>query len=373
MKRVLLDFSNLRVGGGVQVASATLQELSAPALRERYPWLIDRTAIRISPAVRGHLSIDTATLPGVVEVVETRPTVLAPLKPSRDAFDVRFTLFGPTYTGRLARREIAGFAEVTLVYDPVEYGQAHRARPLRERIGVAIKRRLVGRSDIYVIETDAIAARLTARYGIAPSRIRVVPNRPHPVIRAAKVPARSARVAPGELHLLYPTRAYPHKNLDIIGPTGDLYAARSGRRLVVHTTLRADEWQALSPESRRSMHNHGEVTPGGLAQIYTTVDGVFFPSLLEASSATPLEANVLGVPLIASDRDFVRASAKAQGWFDPANPGSIVDSLLDFEDGIPAAWSRAAGVSQAYRRVLDSSNRTESYLDIIGAELARSS
>jgi hypothetical protein len=367
MARVLLDFSNLRVGGGVQVASATLQDLTTPAIRDRYAWLTDAT-IRLSTKVSQHLSFEPSSLPGKVEIVDTWPTALALFRYPRRSFDVRFTLFGPTYTGRLARREIMGFAEVTLVYAPTEYGMSGRDISLRDHVGRAVKHRLVRNADVYVTETSAIAARLASRHGILPQMIAVVPNRPHPMMSSRLAPTRMQRLISNELHLLYPTRAYLHKNLAIIDDVGTLYRTRTGRRLIVHTTLKKSEWETLPPAVRRWMFNHDEVTPDKLAALYENADAVFFPSLLEACSATPLEANAMGVPLIASDRDFVTSSARPQVVFDPQDPVDIVEALRSFDDEFSSYTRQAIGVSELYRDHLTLSNRTKSYLDLVESE-----
>lgn len=369
MRRILLDFSNVRVGGGLLVAAATLQELAEPDMMARYPWLDRNLDIWISPLVAKNFTGRLAELPGTVTVKETTASVLTPLKPARHRYDVRFTLFGPTYTGRLARREIMGFAEVLLIYAPHEFGQ-QRTRHWRSAISNVVKRHLVKQSDVYVTETAAVADRLARRYGVPRERIEVVPNRPHPFICAQDIlMPREQREQDNALHLFYPTRAYPHKNLEIIGEAGDEYAKLTGRRLIVHVTLRDSEWQCSSERTRRYMHNHGEVTPDQLMQIYRQIDAVLFPSLLEASSATPLEANVLGVPLIASDRDFVRASAEASEYFEPTSGISVADALVRFEADHANAWARARKRAEAYRQDLTSGSRTGAYLAIIDREL----
>lgn len=369
MARMLLDFSNLRVGGGVQVASATLQDLTNSEIQHRYHWLADAT-ILLSSKIRQHLLFDPACLPGRVRVVDTYPNPLALLRrPTRD-FDVRFTLFGPTYTGRLARREILGFAEVTMLYDPAEYDMGDQPLSVRSRVGRFVKRRLVTRADRYVTETSAIAGRLAAKYAIPRDAIVVVPNRPHPLMKPTAKPMRVGKISVDELHLLYPTRAYPHKNLAVIGPIARRYQQKTGRRLIVHTTLRPDEWAAQSEADRRWMHNHGEVSPATLAALYLHVDAVLFPSLLEASSATPLEANVIGVPLIASNRDFVTSSATAQVLFEPTDPDSVLAAILSFEENYPYHRQRAIEISASYRRILAESSRTESYLNVMTQEQA---
>lgn len=369
MKSVLLDFSNVRVGGGLLVASATLEGLSQADTRLRYPWL-EQAEIWISPNVRRNLSVPETDLPGTVRFKETTASALAVLKPARRDYDVRFTLFGPTYTGRLARREITGFAEVTMLVKPRDFGLAPEPFSIRKSVSGVVKRNLAKRSDLYVTETSAVADRLSQRFAIRRDRILVVPNRPHPLFTAQPIlPAKPGGAAPGELHLAFPTRLYPHKNLAVIEPVARLLQQRAGKRLVVHTTLRDHEWEAFSPSSQQWMQNHGESPAAKVLDIYRQVDAVFFPSLLEASSVTPLEANVLGLPLLASDRDFVRASAAASELFEPTDAVSVADALVRFDADKEGAWERAQATALAYRERLAASSRTENYLDLVDREL----
>jgi glycosyltransferase involved in cell wall biosynthesis len=368
MTSVLLDFSNLRGGGALQVASNVLHELTQEQVVEGHDWLGNGTEIWISPAVARNVE-EPGKLPGTVIVRETRPTVLAPLLRRPIRFDARFTLFGPTYTGRLARRELTGFAEVTMVYRPEEYRRPTR-RSLRETVGNAVKDRMVHHSDAFVTETAAIAERMVRKYGIQRDRIAVVPNRPHHLFRTHPIlhgprPDRSS----DELHVAYVTRAYPHKNLAIVGTAGNAFAQLTGRKLVVHVTLRAEEWERLPPDARRWMCNHGELKMQQVLDLYRGIDAIFFPSLLEASSSTPLEANVLGLPLIASDRDFVRASAQASEYFEPLDGQSAANALARFAGDQPSAWAWAATLAAEYRNELDASSRTRRYLDLLAKEL----
>lgn len=369
MAKVLLDFSNVRVGGGVIVAAATLQDLAEPDVQRRFPWLRD-AHIRISPIVRRNITMPLERLPGVVSVQETGASPFAPLRRPRRRFDVRFTLFGPTYTGRLARCEITGFAEVTMLYRPSEYGLPDPVPDFRARLVDRVKRIMTKRSDLYVTETSAMADRLSDRMGINRDRIFVVPNRPHPLFVGQPIlHAPPAIDRPGELHLAYPTRAYPHKNLAIVGALGPLFEARTGKRLVVHSTLRAQEWDAMPEPARRWMRNHGESPAETVLEIYRGVDAIFFPSLLEACSVTPLEANVLGVPLLASDRDFVRSSAVPTEVFDPTDARSVADALARFDQDRDAAWARARATAERYRRSLAESSRSISYLSLVSERL----
>jgi glycosyltransferase involved in cell wall biosynthesis len=183
------------------------------------------------------------------------------------------------------------------------------------------------RYEQIVVETEHLKSRLE-RNGFASTPIWVIPNVPN--IDAVREPNQESHVSlprreDGEIRLFYPARGYPHKNHRIIGALAEEYLQRTGQTLKVIVTLRDDEVRALNlgPELTRSLINVGEISLRQCAYVYRNADGVLFPSLNETSSATPLEARSLGLPLIASDRSFVTQAVGEYGvLFDPLSPVS---------------------------------------------------
>ena len=370
MADVLLDFSNLVVGGALQVASATLADLTDPPRRGARTWLDDLDVETwLSPDVAEHLTIAVSDLPGRVVVKRTAPSLGALARRRRADHAVRFTLFGPTYTGWIAEREVMGFASVTLMYPEVRIGE--RQVPVSTRRERWVKGRLLRGADAYVVETPALVPRMKSLVGIDPAIVHVVENRPHRVFLdspSLSMPADGLRGGP--LRLLYPTRLYPHKNLNLLASVADELRSTSGVEARFIVTLRDSEWLRLPHDRRRCLENVGEVTPTELLRLYSTVDAVFFPSLLEASSATPLEANAMGVPLLASDRDFVVTAATANELFDPLDHRSAARAVARFTSDPREAWAASADVATRYRDRLSRSSRTDQYLDLIESQFA---
>ena len=75
--RVVFDLSNLRAGGGLQVASATLADLCAADLQGRFADFLPETELWISPAVMRNLTVDPGELPGKVVVEASKPSLVA--------------------------------------------------------------------------------------------------------------------------------------------------------------------------------------------------------------------------------------------------------------------------------------------------------
>ena len=175
-------------------------------------------------------------------------------------------------------------------------------------------------------------ARLATILGDACPPVDVVPNAVNSmVVRAAPDPAiaTSIEAARGSADLLlcYPTRPYPHKNLDFLsGLASELAACGILARFVV--TLRESEWGSQRATLRDVCINLGEVRIDQISTVMRSCDGLVFPSLLEAYSVTPIEAMALGVPVFASDRDFVRSVCHdAAVYFDPTDPSTAAATI----------------------------------------------
>ncbi|SER73320.1 Glycosyltransferase involved in cell wall bisynthesis [Pedococcus cremeus] len=330
MTRVLIDASNLKVGGGVQVAASFIEELiqlmKDPEYLREWPWL-DSVMIDASSSVVNQLPMSA------------RAHVTLKNRTWRSAFDrrrnrllsARFTVFGPFYGKANARIHIMGCADVTLL-SPHPSGVP--PLPLPTRIKRHIRKPIAAHSfksaDVLVTETDAIRKHLVDHLAISPRSIEVVPNAIHEIFRHPErwLPLPLPKTDPGTVRLAYVARAYPHKNIDFLGSLGAAVLQMYGTRLQFLLTLHDSEWSGLSSLTKTYACNVGELSIGQVPTLLSQCDGVIFPSLLEAFSATPLEGMALGKAVYASNRDFVRTvCADYPIYFDPLDPTSAAHTV----------------------------------------------
>lgn len=350
----------------MQVASSFLSDLAV--LDEPPSWLSSAEVI-VSHNLRDHLTCSLRDIPGrvVVRDATTTPMFLLPA-PRRARASLRFRLFGPSYERRQARTELAGFALPKMVF-PIDPVLTARRSPRTLAVS-RMKTAAVRRADLFVVETQAVADALSLRLGIGHDRIAVAPNEPHSVFMESPASVRPW-TGRSPLRLIYPARGYNHKNHRFLSKIVRAGAERLPFALEFHVTLRSEEWRQLAESERLGLVNHGEVSPQELKRLYSTVHAVVFPSLMECASATPLEARIMGLPLLASERDFVTATAGAASlFFDPVDPKSAVDSILEFSRRSSEIYADAAADSAAYRATLVRRPRTQAYLEIIECVLA---
>lgn len=331
--RVLIDASNLHVGGGVQVAASFINELIS---MEEPPNWVDFADIRVSMEVAGNLT--RAATSRVVQVNNRPFDHLKRFFGKR--YEVAFRIFGPHYGFREATVEIVGFADP---YIPPNWApQEITPATWRSKLKYLIKRNRAKTADQIWVESSAYANSLT-QIGLRNSAIHVVPNTvsntvlanrardSEPVLQHIPRPKEAGAVtAPPEarrLHLLYPARPYAHKNHKILSEIVTTLKSY-GYSVNIDLTLTTSEVTNLLPDIEDAVTPLGIINQTDLAKAYMRADLVIFPTLLEVSSATPLEAMALGKPLLASDRQFIREQAGEAAWyFDPTQPADIAKTI----------------------------------------------
>ena len=336
MLRVLVDASNLHIGGGVQAAASFIDELHLLRDRGVVPWLA-RVDVQVSSLVWD--SLGEATRQGLpMTVVDTRPYRLANWRPGLRSHDVSFTVFGPEWGLSRARRRVVGYADVRSLYPthPAER-LSWRRRTWWVARGVAA-RMMMRQVDVIVVETPALAARLLTKRVVPRDRIEVVDNSFSGVFdrpdQWQSVPMPDPE--PGTITLAYVARAYPHKNLGFL-PALAHAAAGHGASVRFLLTLSDAEWAATSPALRACATNLGPIPVQAVPGVYAAADAAVFPSLLEGFSAMPLEAMKMGKVVFASRRDFVSSICRdAPAYIDPEDPvdaaATVVRVLGDPEE-----------------------------------------
>lgn len=369
----LLDASNLVAGGGVQVAASVITGLDRclPEAAQRRPWLWN-THVLVSQEVANNLP----PLERLSAQVASRRWRLRQIPiATQNIYDAVFTLFGPVYGPRVAHHEIEGCADVTSVNPLSSLDSGPGASNLKQLIRQRLSRASIRRSDAIVVETEDFA-RLVAEFAnVDPAKVSVVPNSWHPAFDEPPAPEIMKRFASlfhgEEMKLLYVARAYRHKNHEFIGRLADALLAH-GHRMRVVVTLEREEWESLDSRTRMASVNAGPVTIQEAPALYQLSDGVLFPSLLEASSAVPLEALRAGKPLYASDRGFVRSiCGDAAVYFDPEDAHTAAAVLAE-----AITNKEATQVRQQYARTIveswpTSADRVKAYLDIVDRHLGR--
>lgn len=362
---VLIDASNLRTGGGVQVAASFVDELAKletdPSIRGAYPW-IQGITITVSSCVAAALHEPTS---GLRVVVSDRYPLNRTHWAVRPKYDLAFTIFGPLYRPKLGRVQVVGFADGTSLFTlPPESTPTHLRGKIAHAMRKSVSKKLFRAADHIVVEADHVRDALVGKWGIEGSRIDVVPNCVNGIF------SQPVRRAEETSRWCYVTRAYAHKNVDFLGKVGEELEKRGVQDVKFVLTLTPEEWRTLRPETRQHAVNLGPVGLHELPDVYASCEGAVFPSLLESFSVTPLEAMCTSTPLIASNRPFVRdICGEGAIYEDPRDASAWAEAIIEVRTNPQVRLSlkrRAASISHA---LPGPRQRALNYLDIIDKNL----
>lgn len=364
--KLLINASNLHVGGGVQVATSIIGELT------RLPALPSGLVVWASDVVNTNLSklgYDLSALPNY-EVVNSfgLKLVCSPLLRRLQDFDVVLTVFGPLYVWKLTAANITGFAQPWIIYPDNEIYHASGWRQrLLGRLKFWLQAAFFRRADMLLVELEHVRQGLL-RQGIgAASSVRVVHNCLSSLYLSPDnwQPVAVADIV-SDVRLGFVGRNYAHKNTRIFPALIDILRRVHGIKVSIYVTFTNEEWAACDAPFRAAVSNVGPLFVAQCPSFYRSMDAVIFPSLLECFSATPLEAMAMERPLFASDRPFNHdVCAEHAYYFDPMNPADAADKIAVYLRDINQKITRLKAAREHALSFSNASDRSRQYLEFL--------
>lgn len=362
MKSYLVNASNLHVGGGVQVASSLIDELSridgVPAtLSVLASDEVHLSLMRMNTDCSRFFSYEIFNTYGIA-------ALWSRLGEKMRNFDVVYTVFGPLYFFGGRSINIVGFAQPWMIYSSKNlYRTMSFSSGVRARAKLFFQSLFFRLADRLVVELEHVKYGLISRGLFDGERIDVVHNCVsslyfHPELWVDL----SFDISPKKFSIGFVGRDYAHKNTNCLPIIKNFLVDLYGVDVDFYVTFNASEWAAKSDNFRDSVINAGELEVAQCPCFYQKMDAVIFPSLLECFSATPLEAMAMMKPLFASDRGFVRdVCGDFPFYFDPDNPREAADQIFAYLKNfagrdkvrLAAACEHALNFSSAKKRAED--------------------
>lgn len=370
--RVLLNASNLHVGGGVQVATSVIGELT---LKNN---LSPQLEIWVSDEVNNNLissDYDLSCLPNykIVNVYGIK-ALKRDYQKRISQFDRVFTIFGPLYTFSNKFFNITGFAQPWIIYPDNEiYQRLSLFEKIKIKAKFGIQKYFFSRADLLVVELEHVANGVLNHKLCKADNIAIVNNCLSSVFFDSdkwkpikyKFPAEKLKIG-------FVGRNYPHKNTVIFSNVKKILKSDFGLESEFYVTFNEREWNDCTADFKENVNNVGELSVNQCPSFYKNIDAVIFPSLLECFSATPLEAMVMEKPLFASDRPFNHDVCGDNAiYFDPLDPYSAAKRIADYFTNIKVGNFTDSNLSFARERASKFSHaddRAESYLKILNSE-----
>jgi glycosyltransferase involved in cell wall biosynthesis len=210
-----------------------------------------------------------------------------------------------------------------------EYGWKVR---MRNRVEQWISRAWRSRVDCYYVQSPTMARALRAWWADAPHRL--LPLTP-------TLPALEPAGEDPAWDFVYVADGQPHKNHRCLLEAWRLLAAQGLKPSLALTltsrdaALRDDLLAAAAAEGL-AVHNLPPMSHAEVQRLYTQAGALLFPSLGESFGLPLIEAAAAGVPILASERDFVRDICAPRETFDPESAVSIARAVARFLGQAPA-------------------------------------
>lgn len=367
--KVVINASNLHVGGGVQVATSFVDELTKVTV---FPFEIH---VIVSSEVDSNLLQQETNFSKFdsYEVFDTYglSTLWSGLGRKLRNVDLVFTVFGPLYIYSPLFVNVVGFAQPWILYPDNEI---YRKMPLfgrvKSRLKFAAQSVFFKRATRLVVELEHAKARLVERGISDEDSVDVVYNCLSSLyFDQSKWCEVCVEKNPGAVFSVgLISRDYPHKNISILPDVKSILFSKHGLEVDFFVTLNESEWLTRSELFRQSIRNVGALSVAQCPRFYQQMDAVIFPSLLECFSATPLEALFMEKPLFASSRGFVRdVCGDYANYFDPIVAESAADIISKYIKEKSIDKKRLAEARQHVVNFSSAGKRARDYLGIISS------
>ncbi|MGD8105573.1 glycosyltransferase [Pantoea sp. FN0302] len=330
-QRMLLNASNLHVGGGVQVATSVISELS---LFADLPATLTVWASTEVDANLKSLECDLSSLPEY-EVVDTYglKAIFSPAIAKTRSFDRVFTIFGPLYSLFSKNFNIVGFAQPWIIYPNNEISKGLSFwRRITTRLKFTTQSFFFRKSDLVIVELEHVAKGLQEKGIAGTNNINIIYNCINSIyFDETKWKELPINYNENKIKLGFVGRNYKHKNTQLFPAIVSNLLEKHNIEAECYVTFNEDEWQACSDEFKKNVTNIGVLSIAQCPSFYKSMDAIIFPSLLECFSATPLEAMVMSKPLFASDRPFNHDICKDYAiYFDPLNAEDAANKIANY-------------------------------------------
>jgi glycosyltransferase involved in cell wall biosynthesis len=162
--------------------------------------------------------------------------------------------------------------------------------------------------------------------------------------QAAQAPGHGQAGATGRSRLLrwvYPTFARHFKNVELIGDALELLEREGDWQGEVSVTIAGDEnrygrWLKRRYGHLKTLKLIGRQTAAQMQELYSSSDGLLFPSKLETWGLPITEAQAHGLPMLVADLDYARetvGSYQCVDFVDPEDPAALARQLRDLARG----------------------------------------
>ncbi|MFV8465650.1 glycosyltransferase [Flavobacterium sp. LB1P62] len=331
--RIVINCSNLRVGGGLQVAHSFLNEISQNKDHEFLVILSDTISIQIERKYfcENFRFITFSIKPSIYKAFSGKDAYLSSLEIEFNA-DVVFSVFGSTYWKPKAKH-ICGFAKPDYIYKESPYfNQINFFQKLKLAFIEFIHMfDFKNNNSLLITENKDVANRLINRVS---QKVVTVTNTFNQIFKDEKNWDKTLIIDSNNIDFKFLTISanYPHKNLKIIKSVIPiLKKTYPDFRFKFYLSITADDFEIEANDVlNENIQFLGKVNINQCPSLYEQCDFLFLPTLLECFSASYCEAMYMRLPILTSDLSFAKGiCGNAASYFNPIDPADIANSIYN--------------------------------------------
>lgn len=326
---ILINCTNLKAGGGLQVADSICSQLSCFPQHHFYVVLssyLELTKQKIK--CFGNTDLFTYNIPNnLMTIVIGRDKFLDKLVVKKN-IDAVLTVFGPSRWCPQVPH-LCGFAMPHLVIpESPFFAKITFTQIIKWKLWCKIRKWSFKRSANYFwTENSYITARLVKLLGnrkvyTVSNYYNQVFDHPESWIRKIKLPEFDG------VTCLSISTHYPHKNFEILTPVVRLLKGKHPE-LLVRFVLTFDENEMPVPNDvRDSFVFIGKVDVAECPSLYEQCNIMFMPTLLECFTASYPEAMRMEKPIVTTDLEFARGlCGDAACYYSAVDPNSAAEAI----------------------------------------------
>ncbi|MCQ8228296.1 glycosyltransferase [Pantoea trifolii] len=365
--RVLLNASNLHVGGGVQVATSVIGEIT---MMENIPSNLTIWSSSVVNQNLKSLNYDLSKLPDYQVKNNFGIKALFPANVKHlNSFNKVLTIFGPLYTYNRHFYSIVGFAQPWIIYSDNEvYNSLPFLTRLKTKLKFSLQQKFFNKSDEIIVELEHVAKGVIKKNIATKEHVKIIHNCLSSIYLD---PSRWKEINylfdPNRIKLGFVGRNYAHKNTKIFPQIKKILSSKYGIEVEFYVTFNDKEWELCSNEFRNEIKNVGVLTVDQCPSFYSNIDAIIFPSLLECFSATPLEAMISKKVLFASNKPFNHdVCGDGAIYFEATNAHDAAEKIAHYFKNVYLQNDFQTKIDESYERALTFANankRAELYLE----------
>ena len=371
--KVIINVSNLYVGGGVQVAISFINELKFITNKNEYHIFLSHPVNKQIEKKLFSSNFNFYLIRKSIASLKTRQITVNQLDKLEKNInpDIIFTLFGPSFW-KPKSKTLMGFADPwilnqhSIAYDKLKFFD----KILRKFHNIYKIYYLKNEAEYFVLETNDAKKKLRDLLKISERKIYVVGNSYSDVFNNKNLLSNKnksfitlPKKETNEFRLMLISHNYIHKNLKIIR---DLVPLLKSYKVKFILTIKEKEFDEMFFDLKDHVFNLKPIKLNSCPSVYSQCDALFLPSLLEVFSASYVEAMKMQKPILTSNYSFAKdICGKAALYFDPLNAKDIAKKIRKLINDKKLQYNLIKNGNIQISKFETPKSRAEKYLKIL--------